>query len=183
MLELFEKYAPWKILEYFAINCSKEVYLKELSRTLDLSPGSCSKILKDLVNLQILQKRDSGREHYYKLSNNYLTKELKRFVGLSVIHDAGLVSKIVEEFEGPTSIALYGSFSTGEFNEGSDVDVLIIASKKNLANLYSLEKTIGRDINLQVFSIGEWLMMKEENSPFYSTVIKNYIVLYGSELP
>ncbi|PIW10021.1 MAG: hypothetical protein COW37_04580 [Caldiserica bacterium CG17_big_fil_post_rev_8_21_14_2_50_35_7] len=39
MTELFDKYASWKILHYFALNSSKEVYVKEIAKKLNLSPG------------------------------------------------------------------------------------------------------------------------------------------------
>ena len=39
MVELFDKYASWKILYYFALNSSKEVYVKEIAKKLNLSPG------------------------------------------------------------------------------------------------------------------------------------------------
>ena len=41
MVELFDKYASWKILYYFALNSSKEVYVKEIAKKLNLSPGIC----------------------------------------------------------------------------------------------------------------------------------------------
>jgi hypothetical protein len=182
MAELFERYASWKILKYYALNSSKEVYLKELSRILNISPGICSKTLRELLKLEILEKRSLGREHYYKLANNYLTNELKRFIGLFTIHEAGLVHKITETFDKPTSIVLYGSYATGEFNEKSDIDILVITSKKQKLHLHDIEKAIGRDINIEIFGIGKWLKMKHDNDSFYTMVMKDHILLYGSEL-
>ncbi|OIP12042.1 MAG: hypothetical protein COS15_00015 [Caldiserica bacterium CG02_land_8_20_14_3_00_36_38] len=183
MVELFDKYASWKILHYFALNTSKEVYVKEIAKKLDLSPGICSKTLRELLKLEILEKRSSGQAHYYRLANNYLTNELKRFIGLFTIHETRLVNKITETFDKPTSIALYGSFATGEFNEESDIDILVITSKKKKQPLHDIEKAIGRDINIEIFSIGKWLKMKKENDPFYTMLMKDHIILYGSELP
>jgi predicted nucleotidyltransferase len=185
MNELFNKYASWQILQYFALNPTKEVYVKEIAKNLSLSPSICSKTLRELLKSGILEKRSSGQgqAHYYKLSNNYLTKELKRFIGLFMIHEAGLVNKIAEASEGLTSIALYGSYATGEFNENSDIDLLVISSKKQKLRMRTLEQTIGKNINIQLFSIGQWLKMKKENDSFYLTVVKSHILLYGSELP
>jgi predicted nucleotidyltransferase len=183
MNELFDRYASWQILQYFALNPTKEAYVNEIAEKLSLSSGICSKTLKELLELNILEKRKLGREHYYKLANNYLTKELKRFIGLFMIHEAGLVNKIAEASEGLTSIALYGSYATGEFNANSDIDLLIISLKKQKILMRTLEQTIGKDINIQSFSIGQWLKMKKESDSFYLTVVKSHILLYGSELP
>ncbi|MEF3245622.1 MAG: nucleotidyltransferase domain-containing protein [Caldisericaceae bacterium] len=135
MNELFDKYASWQLLRYFALNPTKEVYVNEITEKLSLSSHICSKTLKELLRLHILEKRNLGREHYYKLANNYLTKELKRFIGLFMINEVGLVSEIVEAYESPTSIALYGSYATYEFNENSDIDILVISSKRQKPSL------------------------------------------------
>lgn len=182
MTELFNKYASWKILHYFALNSSKEVYVKEIAKKLDLSTGICSKTLRELLKLEILEKRSSGQAHYYRLANNYLTNELKRFIGLFTIHEAGVVHKITEAFDKPTSVILYGSYATGEFNEKSDIDILVITSKKQKPHLHDIEKAIGRDINIEIMGIGKWLKMKHDNDSFYSMVMKDHILLYGSEL-
>ena len=183
MIELFDKYASWKILRYFTLHPLKEVYVKEIAKKLSLSPGICSKTLRELLKLQILEKRNLGQEHYYKLADNYITNELKRFIGLSLIHETGLVEKITEAFDKPTSIVLYGSYATGEFNEKSDIDILVIASGKQKLHLHNAEEAIGKEINIEVFSIGKWLKLKKENDSFYTTVMKDHILLYGSELP
>jgi len=183
VVELFDKYVSWKILQYFALNPTKEVYVKEIAKKLDLSTGICSKTLRELLKLEILEKRSSGQAHYYRLGNNYIAKELKCFIGLFTIHETGLVSEIAEAFDRPTSIVLYGSFATGEFNEKSDIDILVISSKKKKPNLHGIGNKIRREINIQVFNIGKWLKMKQENDSFYTMVMKDHIMLYGSELP
>ncbi len=185
MIKLFNKYASWKILQYFALHPSKEVYVKEIAKKLNLSPGICSKTLRELLESQILEKKSLGlgQAHYYKLTDNYITNELKRFIGLSLIHEAGLVEKVTEAFDKPTSIVLYGSYAMGEFNEKSDIDILVIASGKQKFHLHNVEETIGKEINIEVFSIGKWLKLKKENDSFYTTVMKDHILLYGSELP
>jgi len=164
MAELFDKYVSWKILHYFALNSSKEVYVKEIAKKLNLSPGICSKTLRELLKLEILEKRSLGQAHYYKLANNYITNELKRFIGLFTIHETGLVHKITETFDKPTSIVLYGSYATGEFNEKSDLDILVITSKKQKLHLHDIKKAIERDINIKIFGI--LYLAKMENQFF-----------------
>ena len=184
MVELLDRYVSWKILQYFVLHSSKEGYVKEIAKKLDLSTGIYSKTLRELLKLEVLEKRSLGlgQAHYYKLANNYIANELKRFIGLFTIHEAGLVNEIVKAFDGPTSIALYGSYATGKFNEKSDIDTLVIGSKKKKPNLHGIENKIGREINIQVFNIGKWLKMKKENDSFYTMVMKDHILLYGSEL-
>jgi len=56
MIKLFDKYASWKVLRYFALHPSEEVYVKEIAKKLNLSSGTCSKALRELLESQILEK-------------------------------------------------------------------------------------------------------------------------------
>jgi predicted nucleotidyltransferase len=183
MKDLYEKYVPWKILQYFALNPTTRIYVKELARTLDLSVGMCSIILKKMEADRILVKEELGKAHYYKLNDNYFTRELKRFMNFSRMFENRLVENILEENDQIISIVLYGSYAKGDFLEDSDLDILIIATSKKKANLKKLAGDLGLVINTNYFSPGQWLKMKKKKSPFYSEVIKKHVLLYGGDLP
>ena len=93
MFDIFGKYAYWKAIKYFALSPSTEVYVNELAKILNLSTGRCSQILRDMTLFGILEKKELGKAHYYKLKNNYLTNELKRFVGIYQIYDTVFCNK------------------------------------------------------------------------------------------
>ena len=181
MMTIFEKYVYWKILKYFAMHPGSEVYVNEISEKLGISRGMCSRALRDLRAYGILKKRESGKEHFYRLEENYLTRELKRFVFLFHLYDSGFVDFILFQMPDVGYIVLYGSHARGDFNEDSDVDVLIIGPNKSKIQIP--DEKIGKEVNIQLFTVGEWLRMKKENAGFYNTVKENHIVLYGGELP
>jgi len=183
MFDLFGKYAYWKVIKHFTLNPSTEVYVNELAKIIHLSTGSCSQILRDLSLFGILKKKDLGKANYYYLNNNYLTNELKRFVGIYRIYENEIVKKIVSRYSEDISIALYGSYSKGDFTEKSDIDILVITQEKPKVDFKDLEEKLEVEINVEKFTIGQWLKLKKEKDPFYSMVIKNHILLHGSELP
>jgi len=183
MFDLFGRYAYWKVIKYFTLNPSTEVYVNELAKILNLSTGSCSQILRDLSLFGILEKKDLGKAHYYNINNNYLTNELKRFVGIYQIYENEIVKKITNTYFEDVSIALYGSYSKGDFIEKSDIDILVITQEKPKVDFKDLEEKLEVEINVEKFTIGQWLKLKKGKDPFYTLVMKNHILLYGSELP
>ncbi len=183
MIELFGKYAYWKMLRYFALNPSSEIYVQELSKKLDLSAGMCSRGLRDLEESGILNRSEKGKAHYYRLVDNYLTRALKRFIVLFQLHDAGVVEKITSRYPDIVSIALYGSYAGGDFDESSDIDMLLIAHGKADWDLEDLEETLGAEINIETMSPGNWLKRKHERDSFYAAVMDTHVLLWGGELP
>jgi predicted nucleotidyltransferase len=79
---------------------------------------------------------------------------------------------------------LYGSYATGEYDEKSDLDVLLIAASKLELNEFIelIEKKLKNVVSLEVFSIGQWNKLKEREDPFYNNVLMDHILLYGGEL-
>ena len=183
MFDIFEKYAYWKVIKYFTLNPSTEVYVNEIAKILNLSTGRCSQILRDQSTFGILEKKNRGKAHYYNLNNNYLTNELKRLVGLYQIYENEIVRKIINTLSEDVTIVLYGSYSKGDFTEKSDIDIMLITQEKPKVDLKELEEKLEIEINVEKFTIGQWLKIKKEKDPFYTLVMKDHILLHGGELP
>lgn len=183
MKNLFEKFVPWKILRYLSLHPTSGVYVQELSRKLDLSAGMCSKVLKEFEAEGILRKRNLGNAHYYQLEDNYVTRMLKRFVAVHLIHISGLLDRLKEAFPGALSYALYGSFARGDYIEKSDLDILVISPVKGKIDLGDIEGAIGFEINILAMSLGQWSKLGKNKDPFYGEVIGNHLLLDGGKLP
>ncbi len=70
---------------------------------------------------------------------------------------------------------IFGSFATGEFREGSDIDIAVITGKKdNEANIKTLKSLVGKASEIYDIRIFELLSLKVRAS-----VMDNYLVLYG----
>jgi len=82
--------------------------------------------------------------------------------------------KPLSEFE----VVLFGSYVTGEFREGSDIDVAVITRKRDFKeNVQILKYLLGKVKPIYDVRIFELLPLKVKAS-----VIDDYIVVFGDEL-
>jgi len=181
--DLFGLNTHWKVLRYFCLHPSSEMYVNKVASELGLSAGMCSVVLRDLERIGIMSKRELGKAHYYRLVDNPMTRSLKRYIGLTLLDRSHLVQRITERMPDTNSISLYGSFARGDFTEQSDIDILVITNNRFNINLDDIVSEIGHEISVETFSIGGWMKLKNNRDPFYMEVIMNHIVLYGAELP
>ncbi len=185
LIELFEKYVDWKIFAHFLEYPSQSFYVKELARILGVSPGSVSSALIRFKEWGLVEKEEKGQTHLYKLNNELvIVKQLKTALMLIQLQEIGFVDKLLKIDDNIISIALYGSYAKGDYDEKSDLDVLLIASSKLELNEFieHIEKKLKRVVSIEVFSIGQWNKLKERKDPFYDNVLMNHILLYGGEL-
>ncbi len=109
---------------------------------------------------------DSEAYRFYKLVFNLY--RLKRY---------GFVDNLIEIFNNPETIVLFGSFSKGEDIEESDIDILIISNNKNKENLeHSLntfEKELNRKINIH------FLSSLDKSSKEFKNTVANGVILHG----
>jgi predicted nucleotidyltransferase len=101
----------------------------------------------------------------------------KRLFNLGELKNSGLLDKLIELFNNPESIVLFGSYSKGEDIENSDIDILVISSNGSSGNLDSLmsnyEKLLKRKISLHI------LPNLTKSSNDFKNSIANGIVLHG----
>lgn len=187
MLELFQETVLWKVLAYFFSHPSTSIYVKQLSRELKISPSGTNRTLKLLAKSKILFMEEKGKAHYYFLNNELpFVKFLKVSYFLAKIEDWKIEERFRNQDENLFSLAVYGSYASGDFDEKSDIDFLLISSKskEHFINLtHNIEKYLNREVYLEVFNPSKWQKIKKENEPFYQEIIQNHILLMGSELP
>lgn len=89
----------------------------------------------------------------------------------------GFVDNLIEIFNNPEAIVLFGSFAKGEDVEESDIDILIVSSQKNQENLEdflnTFEKELNRKINIHI------LASLDKSPNEFKNAVANGIVLYG----
>ena len=131
MIELFRTYVKWKILAHFLANPNTSFHIKQLSRILDVSPASVSSAVKSFEEDGLLSKEEKGLAHYYHLDpNNPVVVPLKKAYGLDLILSARPREVFLKADPNMISLALYGSYASGEFDEDSDVDFLVVTPSK-----------------------------------------------------
>lgn len=186
MKKLSEKYTDIKILAHFLANPTRRFYIKELSRLLKISPRSAQEATKMFASDEILSKEEIGRTYLYKLNNDLpLVAALKKTYALSLLHDLKIVEKFLENDENIISLAIYGSYSSGRYDEKSDLDIIVITPA--LKSIYKklreeLGKLLNLEVSIEIFTLADWDKLSKNNDAFRLEVIKNNTVLYGSEI-
>lgn len=171
-----------KFVEFFLENPYKEVYIRELAKKLKISPFATKKYADILVNEGIVVDERKGNLRYLKANTkNLFYKHAKITYNIRRLLKSGLVDFLKENIINLSSIVLFGSLAKGEDNIESDVDIVIIGSKKHL-ELGKFEEKIDKEITLHFFTWNEWNNKFKEENPFYYEVINSGISLYG-EIP
>lgn len=186
MIELFEKFVPWKILSYFLANPTSKFHKKLLARNLNISPASVCSAVQYLEQEGILLKEEIGLAHIYQLNlANPLVFPLKKAYGLSFVFSTQPEKMFCDNDPNIVTLALFGSYASGEFDEKSDIDLLMInATQKepNMKVIELIENKLKKEVNVVAFSLSEWQEMKEKNDAFFKNIVNNHILLFGSGL-
>jgi uncharacterized protein len=95
------------------------------------------------------------------------------------------IKKSIIATDPQATIVLYGSMARGDYNESSDIDILILLNQDNVTwadekrvafPLYDIEFDTGTIISPLVLSKSEW-ETRHRITPFYNNVVKEGKVL------
>jgi len=181
MFSSFRKFVGFKILEYFLKYPTEKIHLKELAKKLQISPRSV-KIYCDLFHNEGIIKREiRGNMHIFTTNNdNFRVREMKRVYFINLLAEMD-IENIAEE---SASIAIYGSHASGNYDEKSDVDILIIGQEQQVKRdiIVNIMEEIGKEFQLTVIPIIKWEKMKKDEDNFVKNIIRNHILIKGVEL-
>lgn len=173
-------------MEHFLRNPTTQFYIKELSRMLEISPRSALEAMKMFGSENILIKEEIGLAHLYRLNNEIpLVKSLKRMHILFLLHENELVEKAMTVDENIISLVLYGSYSSGDYDERSDLDLIIITQmdKSAFDDLATdMEESLSVPVSIEVFTLANWKRLAKRGDAFHSDVVRDHVLLFGSEI-
>lgn len=94
------------------------------------------------------------------------------------------VRRVVEALK-PHAVVLFGSFARGDINEGSDVDLLVVADFKEpfldrIKLLLDLNDGIGLPLEPVGYTVEEFQKMRESGNRFLEEVLRTGRLLSGS---
>ena len=168
IFELLGRKAPKKLIEFFLDNPTGKFYEREIQKKTKLSKMSVNKWLKKLVEVGLIIRIRQGRLNIHQLNQiNPIVKVLKIFKIIDSVYPH--LRRI-----GNTQISLYGSAAIGEYNEKSDIDVLVIGNdRKIIENI----RKINEKIKVSFYTPLEWSQTARKDPAFFEQVEKQKIRL------
>ena len=91
----------------------------------------------------------------------------------------GAIKNLLSKTPGIRRAFIYGSFAKNTERAGSDIDLCLIARKKEfkeadlLEGIHRLERELGREINYTFFTEEEWISKQRAKDSFVLTLLKN----------
>jgi uncharacterized protein len=177
----FHSFAGVKVLGWFLEHPTQKAHFRELCRKLKLHPltvkSYCDEFLK---NEWLLEERKANLRIFSLNDGHFAIKAMKRAYLLEKLRRIKITSAVDETI---ISFALYGSHASGEYDEKSDVDFLVVGRKEGVDFnlLKKLERKLGRSVQLTAISLGKWEKNKDSD-PFALSVLKNNVLLEGAPL-
>lgn len=158
-LKLYKEVGIRRVLTVLFRFPEKEFSLSDLARESGVSKANIGNILQELYRLEII-----NIEKLSKIWRIRANQKSWRFIkskivyNLNVIYQSELIEFLVDYYNNPKSITLFGSFRNGEDISSSDIDLAIesndIAEYRTLRleELLEFEKAIGRKIQIHLFN-------------------------------
>ena len=159
-----------EVLRFLCSKPSEEFNISEISELTGISKPYISEELDYLEEQGVVKIRRRSNQKIAGFNReNDEALNLKRLVNLNEFYSSGILSKVVEEYQYPEAIVLFGSFADGEDTEKSDVDLAIITDKE--LSLKGLE-VMNRSVNIVEFT-------EDSILPEMLESLANGITVYG----
>ena len=149
--------------------------------TKEVSSMAVSKSIRDLTSMNLVGMEHHGNSNLLKLNkSSYLFEPLKSLFLAEEATIIRLKEKIKKHLNLPCikTAAIFGSVAKGNEEINSDIDLLIISSKKQEPNIEKFEKKLNHKIQLFIHSKTELEKIKKKNKELFNNWI-NGIVIYG----
>lgn len=165
-----------KILAYYFMNPDSRHYSKELADILSADQGNLSRTMIKLKKEGLFITEKEGKNKYYILNKNFhLLNEYKNIYEASFGVEV-LLRNTLSSVPGLKEAYIFGSYVKGNFEEGSDIDVLLIGRHAHdivAKKINELEKRWGREINTVDYSVEEYERKFKEGDDFLTSILAN----------
>jgi hypothetical protein len=151
-----------------------------LAKEAGAAPSAAKYSLDYMMERGLVTKEVVGRSHLYQAdTGSFLARSWKRTFSLNEIQKSGFLEHVLGRVRHISSIVVYGSVAQGTDDEGSDIDMIIIADTKDTKAIFDAPAIGGRELNVQAYTPMEWKRKAQKDKPFYEDVILNCIPLHG----
>ena len=178
-LTFYEETARNRVLEVLFRFPDKEFSLSDLAKEAEVAKANIGKILAELEKIGFIEITKLSKIWRIKANQtNWYFVRSKIVHNLNFVYQSSLVEVLVEYFNNPKSIILFGSFRKGEDISESDIDIAVESDDfkdykvVKIKELSEFEDIIGRNIQIHLFN------RKNVDINVFNN-IANGIVLFG----
>lgn len=171
-IDIFDATNSLKVLSYLAQHPGKEFLNSEIQKAISASRIGVYFTLKDLVRQGLVLQEKRGKFLFYRIvSDNVVVKQFK--VLKNVLALRPLVSKLKSSSR---KITLYGSYSRGENDPSSDIDLFILTKDPEVTkDVISSIKT-KQKIQAVIKTASEMASFKESEKVFMQEVDRGIVL-------
>ena len=171
---MIDKSTIQKILSIFFEDPTTEYHLRELSRITKFSMPTIISSTDILAKKKLIIKK-KGKVLTTVKANRESTEftRNKRINNLEELYNSSIIEYLIEKYQHPKAIILFGSYSRGEDIEKSDIDLAIFTHKKIRCSLEHYNKKLNREITLHQ-------LQPEKISKEFKKNLANGIVVDGT---
>src|SRR3989344_1876102 len=127
------------IKEYFFINPSARLRVREIERALKFPLPSVIRYCKELEKERILVIIRTGSVSFFTANSNEKYFLEKKLCNIKMLYNCGIIEYLKLELSNPPVI-IFGSYSQGEDTEDSDIDLYIETPSNKQVNLDKYNK-------------------------------------------
>lgn len=124
---------------------------KEIASKVKFSQTAVAKSISRLSKMGLVHREKKILLSIKLNRDNKDLFDLKRVYNLKNIYFSNIISKLSKDFPGST-IILFGSYSSGEDTEESDIDLAVIGYKKKKIDFIKFENKFQRKIQIHYFN-------------------------------
>jgi predicted nucleotidyltransferase len=186
MIQEWDKFKGWSVMEYFLLNPNTKIHVNGLSRELKISTRTAQVFCNGYHEDGILLKEEVGNIHQFSLNgDDQRALALKRFMGPFLVSDKSCLKPFLKKNGNVLSVSIYGSFASGEYGDMSDLDILVLTADEKqpeTRDIASIELRLGREVAVTSISLAKWRAMERRKDSFFLSVRKSAITVWGNPI-
>lgn len=181
---MIQKYSIWRVLRvFFDDPVPREGFtIRWISKQIGLAPTSVKLYLDELSRERghgyplITRSKGISYPGYWPNRKSELFRFYKKMDMIFRLEESGVLEFISDKCS-PHSIVLFGSASRGEDVKGSDIDIFVASSEKDI-NLSKYEDTLRRKISLHFCRDFNRLPEELRNNIVNGVILRGYLKVF-----
>ncbi len=188
--EILASKASIRVLKKLVRYKGKVFTIRELARTAGLSHPTVSKVARELERRGVVKLQPVGRA--YQISLNEESYVLRSVIEPLFTAERDTLSSLVSTIkpffkdERISSVAIFGSVARGLERNASDIDLLIIADDRELANdcaARASTTTLSKfGLSLSPLIMDEGRLVRKRNGELEKSILESYTLVRGKDL-